>query len=50
MSLKATFDPMSVKEDYLIEDILQRLFQEETLDYQKPFIEHDLYELSKQWK
>ena len=37
MSLKLPFDPLSSEEDYLIEDILQRLFQTEQLDYQKSF-------------
>ena len=50
MSLKLPFDPLSSEEDYLIEDILQRLFQTEQLDYQKSFNKFNLYELSKKWK
>ncbi|MDB4108333.1 DUF4294 domain-containing protein, partial [Flavobacteriaceae bacterium] len=50
ISLKIPFDPLTSEEDYLIEDILQRQFQNGRLEYQKPFIEFDLYELSEEWK
>ena len=49
MSLKLPFDPNNSEEDYLIEDILQRQFQTERLEYQKSFNEFNLYELSKKW-
>lgn len=49
MSLKIPFDPESVEEDYLIEDILQRQFQNGSLEYQKSHVQFDLYELSKKW-
>lgn len=49
MSLKIPFDPESVEEDYLIEDILQRQFQNGSLEYQKSHVPFDLYELSKKW-
>ena len=49
MSLKIPFDPDSVEEDYLIEDILQRQFQNGSLEYQKSHVQFDLYELSKKW-
>jgi hypothetical protein len=49
MSLKLPFDPINIEEDFLIEDILQRLFQTEQLEYQKSFKEFNLYELSKKW-
>lgn len=49
MSLKIPFDPESVEEDYLIEDILQRQFQNGSLKYQKSHVPFDLYELSKKW-
>ena len=49
MSLKLPFDPINTEEDFLIEDILQRLFQTEQLEYQKSFNEFNLYELSKKW-
>ena len=35
MSLKLPFDPNTYKEDYLIEDILQRQFQNGRLEFQK---------------
>ena len=50
MSLKTPFNPEVSEEDYLIEDILQRQFQNGRLDYQKSFQEFDLYGLSKKWK
>ena len=49
MSLKLPFDPINIEEDFLIEDILQRHFQTEQLEYQKSFNEFNLYELSKKW-
>jgi len=50
MSLKRPFDPNLSEEDYLIEDILQRQFQNGRLEYQKSHQEFDLYALSKKWK
>lgn len=50
MSLKLPFDPTTSKEDYLIEDILQRQFQSGRLEYQKAHNEFDIYELMEQWK
>jgi len=49
MSLKTPFDPYVSEEDYLIEDILQRQFQNGRLEYQEPFQTYDLYSLSKKW-
>ena len=49
LSLKDTYDPEANYEDFLIEDILQRHFQTEQLEYQKSFNEFNLYELSKKW-
>ena len=49
MSLKLPFDPTTSKEDYLIEDILQRQFQNGRLEYQKSHYEFDIYELSELW-
>ncbi len=50
ISLKREFNPIAVKEDYLIEDILQRGFQDGRLEFQKPAIAFDYYDLRKQWK
>ncbi len=50
MSLKLPFDPITSKEDYLIEYILQRQFQSGRLEYQKAHNEFDIYELMEQWK
>ena len=49
ISLKREFDPMNVKEDYLIEDILQRNFQSGRLERQKSAIEFDFYDLTDKW-
>ncbi len=49
ISLKREFDPEDVKEDYLIEDILQRSFQAGRLERQKPAIEFDFYDLTDKW-
>ncbi|MDO6597483.1 DUF4294 domain-containing protein [Oceanihabitans sp. 2_MG-2023] len=49
ISLKREFDPENEKEDYLIEDILQRNFQNGILEKQKPAISFDFYALSNKW-
>ncbi len=49
ISLKREFDPMNVKEDYLIEDVLQRNFRSGRLEKQTPALEFDFYELSNKW-
>ena len=49
ISLKQKYTPFSVEEDYLIEDILERSFQEEILERQAPFIKIDFLELSSYW-
>lgn len=49
LSLKKEFDPMNEKEDYLIEDILQRNFQSGRLERQKDALGLDFYELSDKW-
>ncbi|HKK12940.1 MAG TPA: DUF4294 domain-containing protein [Flavobacteriaceae bacterium] len=49
ISLKEKFDPINVKEDFLIEDILQRAFQDRRLERQKPAIDFDYYELTEKW-
>ena len=49
ISLKKEFDPENEKEDYLIEDILQRNFQNGRLEEQKPAIDFDFYELTEKW-
>lgn len=49
ISLKRKYDPMHVKEDYLIEDILQRNFQNGRLERQKDALGLDFYELTDKW-
>ena len=50
MSLKKEFDPYTVEEDYLIEDIIQRALRDKKLEYQEPNINFDLFELNKKWE
>jgi len=50
ISLKAEFNPMYEKEDYLIEDILERAFQSGRLERQKPAVEFDFYDLTDKWR
>ena len=50
ISLKREFDPENEKEDYLIEDILQRNFQNGRLVRQKSAIPFDFYNLVDKWR
>ena len=50
LSLKDTYDPGTVYEDYLIEDILQRAFSEDRLERQKTALDYDLDSLYHYWK
>lgn len=49
ISLKKEFSPIDEKEDYLIEDILQRAFQNEQLERQKPAFDIDFYACVNKW-
>lgn len=49
ISLKEQFDPATVKEDYLIEDILQRNFQNGKLEEQEAAIPVDFFSLTEKW-
>ena len=49
ISLKRKYDPEHEKEDYLIEDILQRNFQSGRLIRQKPAFEIDFLDLTNKW-
>ncbi len=49
ISLKEEYQPYEVKEDYLIEDILQRSFQEGILQRQSPSSPIDYLDLSSYW-
>lgn len=50
ISLKTTYDPSSSREDFLIEDILLRSFQEGKLVEQSPANPIDYLEISRKWK
>ncbi len=49
ISLKTEFRPDEVKEDFLIEDILQRSFQEGILDLQLPAEPINYFDLADKW-
>ncbi len=49
ISLKREFNPEHVKEDYLIEDILQRSFQNGILETQQPAFPIDIFALNQKW-
>lgn len=49
ISLKKKFDPLNEKEDYLIEDVLQRNFRSGRLKFQKSALDFDFYDLTEKW-
>lgn len=49
ISLKEEYRPFEVKEDYLIEDILERSFQENRLERQEPAFPIDYLDLKAAW-
>lgn len=49
ISLKREFDPINVKEDFYIEDILIRAKQSGLLELRAPSVEFDYFELSDKW-
>lgn len=49
ISLKREFVPIDVEEDYRIEDILQRAFQNEQLKRQRPAFDIDFYACVNKW-
>ncbi len=49
ISLKEEYKPFENKEDYLIEDILERSFQNDILERQEPAFSIDFLELTAHW-
>ena len=49
ISLKEEYQPFDVKEDYLIEDILERSFQASLLERQPPAFDIDFLDLESHW-
>lgn len=49
ISLKEEFNPLDVSEDYLIEDILERAFQNGQLERQKSAFPIDYFQLKAKW-
>ncbi len=50
ISLKKTFNPVAVYEDYLIEDILERSFQNDKLERQKSPLNYNILDVADKWK
>ncbi len=50
VDLKVKFDPMNIKEDYWIEDILQRAFRDEILEPQENKLGYKFIDLQNKWK
>jgi len=49
MNLKVEFNPENDITDYYIEDILQRGIRDKVIEYNKPYILYDLFELKNIW-
>ncbi len=49
MNLKIEFNPENDITDYYIEDILQRGIRDKVIEYNKPYISYDLFELKNIW-
>ena len=49
ISLKEEYKPFEAKEDYLIEEILERSFQANLLERQKPAFDIDFLDLTDHW-
>ncbi len=49
ISIKEEYSPFENKEDYLIEDILERSFQSNKLERQEPAFEIDYLDLTSHW-
>ncbi|MDO5608895.1 MAG: DUF4294 domain-containing protein [Capnocytophaga sp.] len=50
ISLKSEYDPITVEEDYWIEDILLRAFSKGELEQQSPALDFDYLELTNKWR
>lgn len=49
LSLKDKYDPLHNKNDFIVEDVLQRAFTDGILDRQASKVEFDYYELGTSW-
>jgi hypothetical protein len=49
MSLKDEYDPLNVREDYMIEDILQRAWRDNLIELEAPKIDYDFLTTPKRW-
>jgi len=49
LSLKDEYDPINVKEDYMIEDILQRAWRDNLIDLDEPKLDFDYFRIKNKW-
>ena len=49
LNMKAEFHPDHIHEDYLIEDILQRAFMDDILEFQQSALNYDFAKLHNKW-
>ncbi len=49
ISLKEIYDPIDIKEDFYIEDILMRSFNDGVLERQESSLDFDYFELTNKW-
>jgi hypothetical protein len=50
LSLKTPYDPIGVREDYMIEDILQRAWRDNLIELKAPKLDFDFFEIPKKWE
>ncbi|MGB2273704.1 MAG: DUF4294 domain-containing protein [Flavicella sp.] len=50
MSLKDEYDPLNEREDYMIEDILQRAWRDNLIELDPPKIDYDFLTTTKRWE
>lgn len=49
LSLKTPYDPITVREDYMIEDILQRAWRDNLIELSPSKLGFDYFEIPKKW-
>lgn len=49
LSLKTPYDPISDREDYMIEDILQRAWRDNLIELENPKLAFDYFKIPKTW-
>jgi hypothetical protein len=49
LSLKTEYDPVSVREDYMIEDILQRAWRDNLIELKDSKLDFNFFQIPKKW-